>query len=93
MANLPPFRASAYTPIITSMETKQPIPNMLRHYRKLAGLRQVDVAAKLGFVSSDRISHWENGQSFPSVTNLFRLSAIYKVTAEELYGDYCKTIS
>ena len=73
---------------IITMTTKQPIPNTLRFYRKQAGLRQVDVAAKLGFTSYDRISHWENGTAFPSVTNLFRLSALYNVPAEQLYGEY-----
>jgi transcriptional regulator with XRE-family HTH domain len=74
------------------METKSSIPNMLRHYRKQAGLRQVDVAARLGFVSADRISHWEKGQSFPSVINLFKLSVIYKVSAEQLYRNVFNTI-
>jgi transcriptional regulator with XRE-family HTH domain len=71
----------------------KPIPNALRFYRKQAGLRQVDVAAKLGFTSYDRISHWENGLAFPSVTNLFRLSALYKVPADELYGEFAKALS
>jgi transcriptional regulator with XRE-family HTH domain len=74
------------------MTTKQHVPNMLRHYRKQAGLRQVDVAAKLGFTSYDRISHWENGTAFPCVTNLFRLSALYKVPAQELYVEFIKTL-
>lgn len=65
---------------------------MLRHYRKQAGLRQIDVAAKLGFTSYDRISLWENGTSFPCVTNLFRLSALYKVPVQELYGEFFKMI-
>jgi transcriptional regulator with XRE-family HTH domain len=65
---------------------------MLRFYRKQAGLRQVDVAARLGFTSTDRISHWEKGQAFPSVINLFKLSAIYKVPAQELYGEFSKVI-
>jgi transcriptional regulator with XRE-family HTH domain len=74
------------------MTTKQTVPNMLRFYRKQAGLRQIDVAARLGFMNTDRISHWEKGSAFPNVTNLFKLSAIYKVPAQELYGEYCKTI-
>ena len=65
---------------------------MLRFYRKQAGLRQVDVAAKLGFTSYDRISHWEKGYAFPSVTNLFRLSALYKVPASEMYKEYFKIL-
>jgi len=71
----------------------KPIPNALRFYRKQAGLRQVDVAARLGFTSYDRISHWENGLSFPSVTNLFRLSALYKVPADDLYREFVKVLS
>ena len=64
----------------------------MKFYRKQAGLRQVDVAARLGFTSYDRISHWENGVAFPSVTNLFRLSALYGVPAQDLYGEYVKAI-
>lgn len=65
---------------------------MLRFYRKQAGLRQIDVAARLGLKNTDRMSHWEKGIAFPCVTNLFRLSAIYKVPAQELYGEYSKRI-
>src|ERR1039457_5210186 len=96
--NLPLLASSAVIPvslyqsIIFIMTTKQPVPNMLRFYRKQAGLRQVDVAAKLGFTSYDRISHWEKGLAFPSVTNLFRLSALYKVSAQELYTELFKAI-
>jgi transcriptional regulator with XRE-family HTH domain len=72
------------------MTTKQPIPNSLRSYRKQAGLRQVDVAAKLGFTSYERISHWENGLAFPSVTNLFRIAALYHVPPHELYAEIWK---
>jgi transcriptional regulator with XRE-family HTH domain len=74
------------------MTTKQQVPNMLRFYRKQAGLRQIDVAARLGLKNTDRMSHWEKGTAFPCVTNLFRLSAIYKVPTQELYGEFCKTI-
>ena len=87
------FALSYYQLIILfTMTTKQPVPNSLRFYRKQAGLRQVDVAAKLGFTSYDRISHWEKGSAFPSVTNLFRLAALYKVPAQELYGEFFKII-
>lgn len=68
------------------------MPNFLRLYRKQAGLRQIDVAARLGFTSYDRISHWEKGTAFPSVTNLFRLSALYNTAPHELYADFFKTI-
>jgi transcriptional regulator with XRE-family HTH domain len=74
------------------MTTKQTVPNMLRHYRKQAGLRQIDVAARLGLKNTDRMSHWEKGVAFPNATNLFKLSAIYKVPAQELYGEFFKVI-
>jgi len=66
---------------------------MLRVYRKQAGLRQIDVAARLGLKNTDRMSHWEKGTAFPCVTNLFRLSAIYKVPAQDLYGEFFKTVA
>lgn len=65
---------------------------MLRFYRKQAGLRQVDVAARLGLTSTDRISHWEKGKTFPHLVNLFKLSVLYKVPAQELYEEFFKTI-
>jgi transcriptional regulator with XRE-family HTH domain len=74
------------------MTTKQSIPNSLKFYRKQSGVRQIDVAAKLGFTSYDRISMWENGLSFPSVTNLFRLAALYNVTPHEIYAELFQLI-
>jgi transcriptional regulator with XRE-family HTH domain len=51
------------------------------------GIRQIDVALMLGLASSDRISHWGKGLALPSVINLFKISAIYGVRAEDLYPD------
>jgi transcriptional regulator with XRE-family HTH domain len=61
------------------------IPNTLREHRKSAGLSQLEVAVKLGFKSSDRISKWEQGLTYPHVMNLFKLAKIYGVKSEELY--------
>jgi transcriptional regulator with XRE-family HTH domain len=74
------------------MDAPPPIANMLRLYRKQKGLRQIDVAHRLGFTSPDRISLWEKGRAFPSLTNLFKLSALYGVPAEELYRGLFETI-
>lgn len=52
----------------------------------------MDVAAKLGFTSYDRISLWENGLAFPSVTNLFRLAALYAIPTEELYREMYEVV-
>jgi len=60
-------------------------PNHLREYRKRMGLRQRDVAMKLGILGTDRISRWEKGLAYPSVPNLLKMAAIYRVHAEVLY--------
>ncbi len=65
------------------------IPNKLREYRQLSNLTQSDVAEKLGFKSTDRISRWEKGRQYPHVVNLIQLAKLYGVHAEELYLD-CK---
>jgi len=67
------------------------IPNSLRSRRKKAGLLQADVARSLGLDCADRISHWENGTAMPSIVNLFKLAAIYKVMPHELYPELYAT--
>ncbi len=68
------------------------IPNTLRHHRERVGLRQIDIARRLGLQSSDRISHWELGTAIPSIVNLFKLAALYQVAPHELYGELFKNI-
>jgi transcriptional regulator with XRE-family HTH domain len=63
----------------------EPIPNTLREHRKKAGLTQLQVAHQLNFRSSDRISRWEKGLTYPHVVNLFKMAKLYGVKAEELY--------
>ena len=68
--------------------TNKQIHNTLRFHRKAAGLRQLDVARLIGLEgSTERISLWENGQSLPSIQNLFKLSQLYKTFPHELYAD------
>jgi transcriptional regulator with XRE-family HTH domain len=74
------------------MNIPHPIPNKLREDRESAGLRQQDIAMRLGLQSTDRISRWEQGQTFPHVINLFKLAAIYGVEPRDLYGELWKMI-
>jgi len=62
--------------------------NLLRKYRKARGLKQKDVAAILGLRSASRVSRWENGASTPTLYNVFRLAALYRVFAESLFIDH-----
>lgn len=67
--------------------------NHLKIIRKTRGLRQLDVACKLGFCTTDRVSLWEKGQSMPNLVNLFRLCHIYKVHPFELYPSLFEKIT
>ena len=62
------------------------IPNTLREHRKRVNLKQSDVAEALGFKSTDRISRWEKGLTYPHVVNLFKLAKLYGVMPHELYS-------
>lgn len=68
-----------------SMKYIPPYPNTLRAIRKERNLRQLDVACKLGFTTTDRISKREKGMGCPSLVNLFKLAVIYEVEPHELY--------
>ena len=51
--------------------------------RKKSGLSQEDVAERLG-VSRQTISKWELDETLPDIRQAKRLSALYKVTLDEL---------
>ena len=70
------------------------IPNTLRMHRKGTGLRQIDVAQILGLGKrgDDSILRWERGYAFPTIINLFKLSALYNVLPEDLYPDFVKVL-
>lgn len=51
----------------------------LRLARKREGMRQEDVAAKLG-VSQSTISTWESGEGLQAVETLFDLAALYRTS-------------
>ncbi len=70
--------------IITYMKTT-PIQNTLLEHRKKTGLTQLDVAQELGLKSTDRISRWEQGLTYPHVGNLARMARLYGVSMDELY--------
>ena len=55
----------------------------LTQARKVAGLTQADVAAKLN-VSRQAVSRWESGQSKPSTEKLLALGELYGVSIDQL---------
>lgn len=75
------------------MNIPKPYENRLREFRKEKGLRQLDVANKLGFKSTDRISKWEKGRSLPGVINLLKMAVLYDVAPHEIYLQVVKNIA
>lgn len=55
----------------------------LKSERKNKGWSQEDLAEKL-FVSRQSVSKWENGQNYPSIEIIIKLSDLFGVTIDEL---------
>ena len=68
------------------------IPNALRKYRRIRGLKQKQVAQILGLSSASRISRWENGECLPSLVNAIRLSILCRNMVDGLFGDLMKRL-
>lgn len=64
-------------------------PNRLRKHRRLANLKQYEVAHLLG-VSQGRVSAWERGEVLPSMVYFLKLSILYKTLCNELYYELIK---
>jgi len=47
-----------------------------------------ELAWLLEIRSADRVSRWERGLAMPSVTNLFKLSLLFRTLPDQLYADY-----
>ncbi|WP_028264053.1 helix-turn-helix domain-containing protein [Atopobium fossor] len=62
---------------------KLEIAKRLYDYRKMAGLSQEQVAAKIQ-VSRQAVSKWECAESSPDTDNLIALALLYGVTVDEL---------
>lgn len=68
------------------------IPNCLRKYRRVRGLKQKDVAKILGLKNASVISRWEKGISFPNPKYLFRLAVLYRTMVDALFIDLIRSL-
>src|ERR1700741_1414676 len=66
--------------------------NQLRKYRKARGLKQHEAARIIGLADASSLSRWEHGVCLPSVMNMFRLAALYRILVDALYIDTLRTI-
>jgi len=57
----------------------------LKDSRVRCGLSQGDVAKQLGYTTPQYVSNWERGLATPSSRVLYKLAALYQVSADELY--------
>jgi len=66
--------------------------NNLWKFRKIANLKQKDLAYLLGIKNISQISRWEKGERLPSLKNCFKLSVVFGCSVEEIFSDlYEKT--
>ena len=68
------------------MNTNKLIQNNIRALREERGISQAQLAELLGIKgSTDRISLWERGYTYPHLKNFLKMLKIFKVSVEELY--------
>jgi transcriptional regulator with XRE-family HTH domain len=63
-----------------------PYSNRMREFRSMMGLTQLQVAKLMGFVSDDRICHWERGTAVPHLVNLFKLQHLPYYSRSAILG-------
>ena len=61
------------------------LPENLKKYRLLKNLTQADVAGYLG-ITSQSVSKWERGESYPDITFLPALANIFETSIDLLIG-------
>ena len=61
------------------------LPENLKKYRLLKNLTQEDVAGYLG-ITSQSVSKWERGESYPDITFLPALANIFETSIDLLIG-------
>lgn len=66
-------------------QNENQLGNRISELRKEAGLTQEQLAGMLG-VTYQAVSKWENGNSYPDISLLPRLSEIFHVSLDSLFG-------
>lgn len=61
------------------------LADFLRKSRMSAGLSQKEVAAALGYKSSQFVSNWERGLSSPPIATLRLLCSLYKTNEQNMF--------
>lgn len=67
------------------MKLRETFIRNLKHYRKLSGLRQLDLALEID-KSSNYINSIENGKYFPSPETIEKIADVLKIDPMELFN-------
>ena len=65
---------------------RQRLASNLTHYRKLMGLTQMELSAKLNY-SDKSISKWERGEGVPDIFVLLRLADLFGISLDDLFAE------
>jgi putative transcriptional regulator len=63
----------------------EPFRQNLRRHRIANGLKQIDLAVKLG-VEPPTVSRWEKGVALPSEDKIVALAKLFKISTQDLAG-------
>jgi transcriptional regulator with XRE-family HTH domain len=63
------------------------IPNRLKQCRRHRGLSQKELADLMGFKDTTWISRWENGDTLPNLISAIRLSVLFDIPVNSLFGE------
>lgn len=76
---------SQKTERIDIMNNKTGIGGTISYYRRLNAITQEELACKLN-ISTQAVSKWEQGLSFPDISLLPAISEIFNISIDELFG-------
>lgn len=74
--------ASQNRPSIKNEKTKQEFGEFIQKHRKLKGMTQQALAEALG-ISVKSVSYFENGATFPSQENIFKIAELLDMSLDE----------
>lgn len=66
--------------------------NRIETFRKQKGITQEDLASKLG-ITSQAVSKWENGLSYPDIEIIPAICAILDISLDDIFGKIKKDVS
>lgn len=67
-----------------------PVAELIKKKREENGYSQNKLAKVLGYTSGQFVSNWERGESLPPVDRLAKLTLLFGLKEDQLFGLYLK---